>query len=487
MAIKWPLTLYYFVLAPKISGTLSVVGSSYIIQDVLRDPQKRKKFSSRIMLGLSVMDVLSSFSAFVLTSWPRPAGSMPWAVGTVETCDASAFFTTIGFFGVPLYNCALVTYYLVQLNYGWPDRKIKAIEKWFHIVPWSVGVLVAIAGVATKSFGPFQSICWVTRGYPEGCYVEGSGVRCIRGTGITASLLFNFAYNLVMLFALFFVSIVMFKIFRAIRTVEKKSAKYSISKFRRTISNTSATNTTNENQRSRFVAMQGLFYSGALILVIVMPLISFITVGIFKKNLPVDHPLFLIMSATTPLHGFLNTLIYLTPLFKRMLNDRREKRDPNRQSLGMMLSKLTRPSTGPTEEQNIERPFSLIIKKSEVEMESQTRSTMQNKIEAARPQVSFNKFTTIDKGTGVNRDPPARSSRESKMEAEGPHISSIKLTTPLIAIDNETDADRDLKTGSPAASRSFEVEQGSEIEAGSPTSSLNKFITPLGADNGTEE
>ena len=160
MAIKWPLTLYYFVLAPKISGTLSVVGSSYIIQDVLRDPQKRKKFSARIMLGLSVMDVLSSFSAYILTSWPRPAGSMPWAIGTVETCDASAFFTTIGFFGVPLYNCSLVSYYLVQLDYGWPDRKINAIEKWFHIVPWSVGILFAIAGVATKSFGPFQSICW---------------------------------------------------------------------------------------------------------------------------------------------------------------------------------------------------------------------------------------------------------------------------------------------------------------------------------------
>ena len=335
-------------------------------------------------------------------------------------------------------------------------------------------------------------------------------MECLRGSGITASLLFNFAYNLVMLFALFYVSIVMFKIFRTIRDVEMKTAKYSISRFRRSVS--SSTSATTGSQRSRFVAMQGLFYSGALVLVIIMPLISFTTVGIFKKDLALDHPLFLIMSATTPLHGFLNTLIYLTPLFRKMLKDRREKKDPNAVTIiGTMFSKLSHSNTRNSGEQKSEKPFSLIIKKSEVEMESQTRSTMQNKIEAAHPQDSFNKLTTpltvIDKGTGVNRDSSTRSSRESKMEARRHRVSFSKLTTPLIAIDKETDADRDeLKTGSPAASRSFEVEEKSEIEAGdptasrslavddgslieagNPTASLNKFTTPLGADNDTEE
>ena len=145
-------------------------------------------------------------------------------------------------------------------------------------------------------------------------------MECIRGSGIPASLLFNLAYNLVMLFALLYVSIVMFKIFRYIRTVEKQTAGYNIARYRPTVTEKQILR---ERERSRFVAMQGIFYSGALFLVCIWPLTSFISAVFFKKYLMSDHPISLIMFVLTPLHGFFNSFIYLKQPFASVTNSLR--------------------------------------------------------------------------------------------------------------------------------------------------------------------
>ncbi len=64
-------TLRTTVIAPKISAGLSIVGSAYIVQDVLRNPNKRtKSIYHRLMVGLSIADILVSFFFWFLTSWP---------------------------------------------------------------------------------------------------------------------------------------------------------------------------------------------------------------------------------------------------------------------------------------------------------------------------------------------------------------------------------------------------------------------------------
>ncbi len=100
------------------------------------------------------MDILLSFFAHVLSSWPMPKGSYLWAVGNVASCDAAAFIGRIGYLGSPLYNCSLASYYSLQLKYNWTDHRMKQAEKWFHIVPWSVSILICIAALSTKSLGP---------------------------------------------------------------------------------------------------------------------------------------------------------------------------------------------------------------------------------------------------------------------------------------------------------------------------------------------
>ena len=146
--------------ALKIGGTISCIGSGYIIQDVLRNPDKRNKsIYHRIMVGLSTMDILVSFFLFILGSWPMPKGSYLWAVGNLATCDAAAFIGVIGYTGSPLYTCSLATFYSLQLKYNWPDHKMKAAEKWFHIIPWSIAISYVTIGLSTRSLGPNEGFC----------------------------------------------------------------------------------------------------------------------------------------------------------------------------------------------------------------------------------------------------------------------------------------------------------------------------------------
>lgn len=140
-------------------GLLSMTGSIYVIQDVLRNEQKRKHTFHRLMVGLSVADALFSFFSCVLSTTPMPKEYNVLAMGSVITCDIAGFIDTICFFATLLYTCSLTTYYLVQLKYNWPTRRIKELEKWLHIIPWSIGLMFAVAGLVFKLFGPLMFSC----------------------------------------------------------------------------------------------------------------------------------------------------------------------------------------------------------------------------------------------------------------------------------------------------------------------------------------
>jgi hypothetical protein len=143
----------------RVMGTLSLIGSMYVIQEVLRNEQKRNHTFHRLMVGLSVADALTSFFAHILSTALIPKGYQVLAIGSVATCDVQGFISWMCACVAALYNCSLATYYLVQLKYNWINRRIKALEKWLHIVPWSVGLVYAIAALAFKSYGPYGFSC----------------------------------------------------------------------------------------------------------------------------------------------------------------------------------------------------------------------------------------------------------------------------------------------------------------------------------------
>ena len=154
-------------IVPKVMGALSFGGSAYIIYDCCTDTTKLSNSARRgnqhyhrIMFGMSILDCCSSFFGPFLGTWMMPKGYHYYAAGTLATCDAASFFHQLGSVGTPLYNCSLVTFLLLVIKYNWVPSRIYRVQKWFHIVPWTICVTMAIAGFPLKVFGPTFFSCW---------------------------------------------------------------------------------------------------------------------------------------------------------------------------------------------------------------------------------------------------------------------------------------------------------------------------------------
>ena len=106
------------------------------------------------MIGLSVVDILVSFTVHFLTTWPMPKGSHVWAMGTVWTCDVVAFVANWTPTVAPFYNCSLSTFYFIQLKLNWTDRRMKLAFRWLHVIPWLVGLVPTLTTVSTRYTGP---------------------------------------------------------------------------------------------------------------------------------------------------------------------------------------------------------------------------------------------------------------------------------------------------------------------------------------------
>ncbi len=68
---------------PRVTGMMSVFGSSFIIYEVLKNPKKRVMAYHLQMLALSIVDFLFSTSWFVL-NWPAPDSGWCTARGCLE-------------------------------------------------------------------------------------------------------------------------------------------------------------------------------------------------------------------------------------------------------------------------------------------------------------------------------------------------------------------------------------------------------------------
>jgi hypothetical protein len=74
----------YFQVAPRLTASLSIAGSSFIVTDVLRSPKNRSSPYHRIMLGMSICDLVASISYF-LGRWPLPKNDPSFSGGKGNT------------------------------------------------------------------------------------------------------------------------------------------------------------------------------------------------------------------------------------------------------------------------------------------------------------------------------------------------------------------------------------------------------------------
>jgi hypothetical protein len=188
-------------ITPKITGLLSILGSSWIVVEVLTQKNKRNNVYNRLMCAMSFFDVMSSFAIFAST-WPIPKETegIIFAIGNQNTCIAQGFLIQAGIiapyctcwvtssdlvlsaafasspnFFFPcdyhssLDNFCLALYYMLVVKYKVPEEVLQHnFEPAAHLFCIGAAFLPAIAGIFLNLYNQANIWCWIAS-YPQGC------------------------------------------------------------------------------------------------------------------------------------------------------------------------------------------------------------------------------------------------------------------------------------------------------------------------------
>ena len=148
-----------------ISGALSILGSSTIVANVLRNHKQASSYE-RLMLGLSCFNILSS-AIFGLSPILRPRGSSShgWAVGTEKTCASIGIIRQLTYASM-LYNAMLSYYYLLTTRFYVKTSRIVFWERWMHLLAIAFPLFTASFGAAFGIFPEAGCSCWTSK-YPH--------------------------------------------------------------------------------------------------------------------------------------------------------------------------------------------------------------------------------------------------------------------------------------------------------------------------------
>ena len=153
---------------PRVSGLLSLLGSVYIIQDVVRRFRKREPTTyDLILLGMSLFDISSSV-AWMFSTAPLPGydkntfteSGVYGAVGSETTCRVQGFFVELGFIGSTAFNASLTTFYLFSIVYGYRESRMKSLRKYFLAIPSILAFTLAAAAI--PYYRPYFVACLIS-------------------------------------------------------------------------------------------------------------------------------------------------------------------------------------------------------------------------------------------------------------------------------------------------------------------------------------
>jgi len=271
----------YVVIIPKITGAISLICSAYLAK--LMISEEKKKPYHRLLLNISIADVLSSSVVHIIGSWMMPAGTAPLSRGNLDTCDAQGFVVQIILITIPYLNASLSTYYNLIIRYNWSDSQIAKVEKNLHIIPWLLGVLFSIIVLVAKQIVPGTWGCWFgNTQYPPDC---DSVETCVRGWN---SSYYFWPIFVIILLGPLYVAGSMYLVYSSTRKMERLMTRYSVNASQ------------NSSQRSRKVMEQSLLFSAALLITLAFPLVE-IVIAELGKPIPIwIHVLF---ALTNPLQG----------------------------------------------------------------------------------------------------------------------------------------------------------------------------------------
>jgi len=281
-------------LAPKVTGLISLISSTFIIQHVLRDPRRRGLTYHRLLLGMSISDFFGSLMCF-LSTWPIPRGEACLAAGTTMTCTVQGFFNQTAALTTPTYNISLAIYYVLVIVKGWKENRVSKIEKYLHALPILAGFGTGIAGLALKLYNGAGWICWIAPS-PNNPERDNPHYGIFR-----LAFLYADAWAIII-----FLAICMFIIYVHVLKQEQKLDKYRASFLQK------------KRKQSKKIRNQAYLYVGCVYMTWI-----FGSIFRFMQFAGKTPPTYIIVLFVTffPLQGFFNLIVYMFPRILRYFED----------------------------------------------------------------------------------------------------------------------------------------------------------------------
>ena len=226
-------------IAPSVAAILSIAGSSYIVHHILRENKHKQDVRFRLLLLLSIADLLNSISVCLFWSLPLPSDTPNvWgALGNKQTCDLQGFLAQWTGITNAFYNGALCHFYYFMLvghnnsnslrastGKGGAQLFAQRYEKWWHAVAWGFPITTAILALWPLDVYAYVHIgCWIGP-YPLGCTTN-SDVECTRGRH---AYVWGWLFGGIPLLAMLaVVGYFIFQIYQHIRQVTQQSEQYA--------------------------------------------------------------------------------------------------------------------------------------------------------------------------------------------------------------------------------------------------------------------
>lgn len=291
----------------------SATGSLMIISQVSRNRLNRKKSQQRLILGISVVDCITSIVWFFTNLFVPPDSGVLWAIGNEQTCEAQGFIVQFSIAGI-LYMCCLQLQYLLTIKYGWKEKAVRRIEPYMHCIPILYGMCTATTALVKDLYNPANWDCWIAP-LPGNCTSSydiatgGSDLEmtdCVRGDN---ARFYRWGFFFGPLWAsIVFCIAVMIALVRFVRQTERKSLEWT----QGTGDESHKMRAIMEMKYTSQVFTQCIMYAGAFLVVWTFPTITRL-IQLFGYDAP--RILVVLAGCFIASQGFFNACTYFRPRY----------------------------------------------------------------------------------------------------------------------------------------------------------------------------
>jgi hypothetical protein len=287
----------------RISGVLSILGSSAILYMILSHGKKRlQQRNDRLLVGFCFFDLFRSTALMVSTAAiPRDTvSSFPiyGVMGNAATCKIQGFFIQFGG-GTLFYLASLSLHYLLTIRYDMNDELIsRKIEPWMHTISILIPTSTAIAAWCLDLFHHKYTICWISA-KPWGCAAHPSTCEAAANAPY-----FEFLFGYLWMFITILIQVIcMILVCLTVRPRER-----IVDSDGRVLVNISS----QISSQRRDTSIQALLTISTTLLTYSFPLALDISANSGRQ---VSLPFLFLCDFFTPLLGFLNFAVYIRPRY----------------------------------------------------------------------------------------------------------------------------------------------------------------------------